>query len=549
MSELNNLQNILQEVYNKYTNNDYILTRIKAHITNLENVVENENKKNDERIIKQNELSLEQDNFCKIFLSKYQYYYMSNSSTFYKYDGKHYRIINEDEIYHNILTTLSEEPKLSQWKHKTKQIIIKQIKERYLLKSTPESYTIQSVLNNFSSIFESKVYIKYFLTIIGDCILKKGNDNKYFINQHLKKLVMLIDDISYIATGTKILNNFITKYHENHKLSDYRLIKPNSNFMVNDIIKDIINNYGIDILCVACYYSDRYTNGDKYIFNIYDDINVQNKILYFKNNSSEEYIFNHFIGEYIVQTNHHETTITWKNLHYLWFHFLNSNDLPNVIYSDRLKELLLKKYYIPITNEENLLKNDISNNNITNTNTNSNTNNIIFNGITSKYLPLISNFLKFWEKYIFTQKSCDLIKEQYEVEEIILLYKSVNKNVIINDKDIINIIKYYFSELETKIKIINNKYIIGIHSSLWNKPQDIKDFLNEYKIIVDISQDIISFGDLYNSYKAYFKAKSSVEAKNYYIVNKIYFESFIRSYLSEYILYETFVSIAWFTDT
>lgn len=544
--ELDNLKNIIEQIYTKYSNNDYILGRIRAHISNLENVLETENKKNDERIVKYNELSLEQDNFCKIFLSKNQYYFISNSCAFYKYDGKHYRIINEDEIYHTILTSLTEEPKLSQWKHKTKQIIIKQIKDRHLLKSTPESYTIQSVINNFSSIFENKIYIKYFLTIIGDCILKKGYENKYFINQNLKKLVMLIDDICYITTGIKILNNFITKYHENHKLSDYRLIKPNSNFVINDIIKDIINNYGIDIICVACYYSDRYNNGDNYIFNIYDDISIQNKILYFKNNTSEEYIFNHFINEYIIQTNNIETTISWKNLHYLWFHFLNSNNLPNVIYSDRLKELLIKRY-----NNEEKISNTNTNISSDTSSDNNNLNNIVFNGISSKYLPSISNFLKFWEKYIYIQNSIEINIniEQYEVDELILLYKSINKNVSINDKDIINIIKYYFSDSETNIQIIDNKYITGIHCSLWNKSQDIKDFLNDHKLIIDTSQDIISFSDLYNSYKIYVKAKSSIESKIYYTINKNYFESFIRTYLSEYILFETFVSIAWFTDT
>lgn len=542
-NEIDKLKNIIEQVYNKYNNNEYILSRIRSHITNLENVLESENKKNDERIIKYNELSYEKDNFCKIFLSKHQYYYMPNSCIFYKYDGKHYRIINEDEIYHNILTSLTEEPKLSQWKHKTKQIIIKQIKDRQLLKSTPESYTIQNVINNFSTIFENKIYIKYFLTIIGDCILKKVNENKYFINQNLKKLVILIDDICYITNGSKILNNFITKYHENHKLSDYRLIKPNPNFIINDIIKDIINNFGIDIICVACYYSDRYGNGDNYILNIYDDISIQNKILYFKNNSSEEYIFNHFINEYIIQTNNIETTISWKNLHYLWFHFLNINELPNVIYSEKLKELLVKKYNIS-NNEEKINTTDISNNTIS-------INNLLFNGITSKYLPSISNFLKFWEKYVYVQNTNDndIYSQYYEVDELILLYKSINKNISISDKDIINIVKYYFCDTYSYIHITDNKHIYGVHCSLWNKPQDIKDFLNNYKAIIDTSQDIISFGDLYNSYKAYFKAKSSLEVTSYYIVNKNYFEEFICYYLSEYILYDTFVSISWFTNT
>ena len=39
------------------------------------------------------------------------------------------------------------------------------------------------------------------------------------------------------------------------------------------------NDFGIDILCVACYYSDRYTNADNYIINNCDDDNIQTKIL------------------------------------------------------------------------------------------------------------------------------------------------------------------------------------------------------------------------------------------------------------------------------
>lgn len=535
--ELNNLTTILQQLYAKYTNNEYILSRIKFHITNLENVLEMENKKNDVRIVKYNELSYEQDNFCKVFLNKHQYYHIPYNSLFYEYDNKHYRIVSEDEIYHTLLSSLTNQPKLAQWKHKTKLMIIKQIKETHLLKSTPESYTIQSVLNIFSSIFENKIHTKYFLTIIGDCILKKCSENKYFINQRLKKLVLLVNDIYHATTGFGIMNNFISKYHENHKLSDYRLIKPNSNFVVNEITTDIIKNFGIDIMCVACYYSDKYGNSDNYISNVSeDDQTIQSKILYFKNNSSEEFVLNQFTNEYITQTNNQEATISWKNLHYLWLHFLNANGLPNVIYSDRLKELLVKKYN---TNE------DINKDN----------NATIFNGITSKYLPSVSNFLKFWEKYIHIPNPLnphDFCNE-YDIDELIVLYKSVNamnkvKNTSINEKDIIHIMEHYFCNEETHIQIIDNKIIIGMYCTLWNKAQDIKDFLYDYKTIIDTSQPIISFGDLYNAYKVYVKAKSSVEGKHYYIVNKQYFETFIHGYITDYILYDTFVSCDWFTN-
>ena len=61
-----------------------------------------------------------------------------------------------------------------QWKHKTKTHIIKLIKERTLFTSIPETYTIQTVLGFLqTTLFETKDAAKYFLTVLGDNILKK----------------------------------------------------------------------------------------------------------------------------------------------------------------------------------------------------------------------------------------------------------------------------------------------------------------------------------------------------------------------------------------
>ena len=35
--------------------------------------------------------------------------------------------------------------------------------------------------------------------------------------------------------------------------------------------------------------------------------------------------------------------ITWKNMHYIWKLFINENALPNMIYSNTLKQLLIDK--------------------------------------------------------------------------------------------------------------------------------------------------------------------------------------------------------------
>jgi hypothetical protein len=178
---------------------------------------------------------------------------MPHNNLYYEYDGKTYKIIKDDDIHHTLLSTITDEGKLIQWKHKTKQTIVKKIKERTLFKSTPETYTIQNVLSFLQTIFSTKIESKYFLTVIGDCILKKNGDELYFVSSNMKKVITLIDSIGYITTGTSIMNNFITKFHDSHKINTYRLINTSEidNVFSYDIIKEILNQIGIDMLCVA----------------------------------------------------------------------------------------------------------------------------------------------------------------------------------------------------------------------------------------------------------------------------------------------------------
>ena len=166
----------LTDLYNKYKDSPYMLNRLQTYITNLPNLLDGENKKYEERVSRMNELTMEQDNFFKVYLSKHQYFYMPYNNIYYVYDGKTYSIIKDDDIHHHLLSTITDEGKLMAWKHKTKQTIIKQIKERSLFKSVPETYTIQNVLGFLQTIFETRTEAKYFLTVIGDCVLKKNTN-------------------------------------------------------------------------------------------------------------------------------------------------------------------------------------------------------------------------------------------------------------------------------------------------------------------------------------------------------------------------------------
>ena len=556
--KINTIAQMINELNIKYKDCSYMLQRLESHLFDLPDILDRENKKYDERVSRFNELTLEQDNFYKVFLSKRQYFYMPYNNIYYEYDGKTYKIIKDDDIHYQLLSTITDEGKLIQWKHKTKQNIIKKIKERSLFKSTPETYTIQNVIGFLQTIFQTKVEAKYFLTVLGDCILKKNTDNLlYFVSSNLKKIIILIDSVTYITTGNSIMNNFITKYHDSHKLNLYRLIKTNhaTNALSTEIVKDVLNNIGIDLLCVATHYSERYGNADNFL-NTKDVDGIKLYVQYFTKPNVLEIIINEFIDEcieFVEKINStsalvlaNDSDISWKNMHYIWKLYLSNINIPNMIYSQQLQDILITR----ITN-----KNEGGN--------------IVFTNITSKYLPNVSSFLSFWEKHI-TVINDQNIDDEYEIDELMTLYKvSDKKRYQISDTDMIKMIYHYFSP---QVEVIDNKYISNIKCNLWSKHDDIIEFLDDYKlnlvntnqhlhvdsinvdiinvdsINVDIiNADIISFDDLYQLYKNYIIAKTTIEQRLNLIVSKNFFEKFITTQLTEFIKFEKFVSSEWLT--
>jgi hypothetical protein len=535
-------QNIL-ELFEKYKDNPYILQRLQIHLINLPAILEGENKRYEERVSRINELTLEQDNFYKVFLSKHQYFYMPYNNIFYEYDGKTYQIVKEDDIHHHLLSTITDEGKLTVWKHKTKQNILKQIKDRSLFKSVPETYTIQNVLSFLNTIFETKTEIKYFLTVIGDCILRKNTEESsgllFFINSSTKKLVSFIDSICCITTGNSIMSNFISKYHESHNLLGYRLIKTNENFnsIATDLIKDVLNKIGIDLISVAAHYSERYGSSDQFLINLPKEDPIKEYVMFFSLNTTNK-IVEQFVSQCIEQvtTNHSNSintntyNLSWKNIHYIWKLYLSSINVPNMMYSNNLKTLLKSQ----LSFSELSCATDV-----------------VFTNVTSKFLPNVSSFLSFWDKHItILTETNHFLNDEYEIDEISSMYKQTNKsfsNSYISDKEIIKMIWHYFYP---SVEVIDNKYITNIHCNLWSKPDDIGEMLDYYKQqhkndSVSNDASLISFDDLYQNYKSYIQAKVVVEKSFHPNVSKQFFEKFLSHYLAEYIKFDKFVSSDW----
>ena len=209
-----NLQISLNNIIEKYKNNDYLQGRINYYIEQfLPSALENDELTHTQREIRKKQLTEYRDEFTNCFLHKNKYYYASQTELFLKYDGIHFITYSEDNIQHQILTTISNEKNLMPWKRKINNNIIKQIKERSPLSAIPESATIQYVINSiYPSIFLTRNSAKYFLTIIGDCINSKTDNNLiYIISPSVKPILTEISNQCYTYFGiTNCLFGIIT---------------------------------------------------------------------------------------------------------------------------------------------------------------------------------------------------------------------------------------------------------------------------------------------------------------------------------------------------
>ena len=517
--------NTITELLKKYDTNDYMLQRINNHIvTYLPHTLENEYKNHEKRQTRNTFLTNEQQIFIQVFLSKNQYFYLPYNNVFYEYNGKTYLIVKEDDIIHKLLSSISKDRVLLQWKHKTKVNIIKQIKERSLFSSIPETDTIQTVLNVlYPSIFSTKTAAKYFLTIIGDNILKKNSNLIFFVGSQMKKLLQELDTIAFCTIcNSNTTHNFMTKYHENHAFENCRLIKLNENYK-NDVWRDILKKIGLDMLCVAVHYSKRYENSDNFIENNSEE-EFKNYVYYIKNTTPNN-IVHDFCNKYIIKTSDNNNKIEWRNIHFVWKQFLSSLSLPNMIYSNNLKNILKEHFYT---------YDDVSDS---------------FVGITSKYLPIHSDFIQFWEKTIIVSNAENEIffDNELEVDELCMLFKKWSKQHSellmtsgnISEENVIKILTHFCPNIE----IIEDKYVLNVSCCLWNKNDDINNSFEYIKnqIKAEYKLALISFDDAYNYYYKYCNNIHSQKS----IVSKRYFEKYLYFKLSEYIVYDKFIETSW----
>jgi hypothetical protein len=489
MSNQERIIEAIKELYTKYEQNPFMEQKVTNYVcSQLPLIFENIERTHNERSQRIDELTAEQDSFIQHFLYNNRYFYHPSTETFFYYNGDYYRQYGEDDILFNVLSTISRDANLMQWKHKTKATIMKRIKENHLYKAIPESGTIQAVLNLFCpAIFKTKTEAKYFLTILGENIVGKvrsatlpEDENPasliHIIPASAKQFIHRLNTLCQSWFGCNLSQTFKYKYHADRSYSSIRIF--NFNGAVDTDL--MLNDRGLDILCVACHYYNRYTSSDNYALKYSNDAELVNAVFFLKNISPDTLV-DMFVGEYIgvsavetkaetkvsetkissttVDTKVSSTTvdikISWKNMSYLWRHFLEAKRLPNVIVTTKLKTHLttrLADYY------------DVEAD--------------VFTGINSKYLPNVCKFLQFWDDSM----EHDETELELEISEVAVLFKKWTESrresaVQLSEKQMCDLITYFYPEVE----IEGDKYIYKMKNKMWDKQLDIQMAMEDLK--------------------------------------------------------------------
>lgn len=534
----------ITELYQKYEMDPAMISKITSYIcTQLPNICENIKHTHYQRALRMEELNTEQDSFIQSFLTNNQYFYVSATDKYFYYDGIQYQIISEDDILHKVLSSISNGRNLMSWKQRTRISIMKRIRENSLIYTIPESETIQAVLDTlYPSIFATRNESKYFLTIIGDNIRRKNTNLIHYIPQMSKNFLRELNAASQFVLGISMVQTFKHKFHD-HTYSECRIVN------INDIVKmenswtHIINHQALDLICVACHYSSRYNSSDDYLLKYSNDTELTDIVLYLKDKFPLN-IVEQFITSYldihnspidnptitIIDTQTiRGTQITWKNMQYLWKHYLDACGLPSVMFLQTFKTLLTDKLMMYYNKELDT-----------------------FIGICSKHLPAIQTFLSFWEETIIIDEA----ESDFEIDEVVTLFRQwceLTGNCIttLNDKQILDIIAYFFPSVE----IERDKFLAGIRCTMWDKPLDIHIALNSLVGILrdahilterSLSPSVNRNIAIYDAYNYYCKYYTNSSDTRHLIVSKAYFEKYIFDTCRQYIIDDKFISYEWY---
>lgn len=476
----------ITELYKLYKSSPKLLEKLDFYITKqLPVILENLNEQEKKTLF----LEKESKKYINDFLTngERQYFYIKNTDIFIIYDNKNYNIINEDDLWMEILTDITSKEILLDFKQKIKNTIIEKIKKNELFPTIPESHTVQQIINFFTPIlFNSKEDVKYFMSVLGDNILNKKINLYYFVPIESKDFFDTIESLAQYYFGTKLnLTNCIRyRYRgEDYKSSRiiyFKKIIKNKSFWLPFLKENLFN-----LLVVSTHYSTRYVNADNYVNK--QNTNFKNKIFYLKNNTKTS-IIHDFMCE-MANSGTEDDKISFNNIYFLWKIYLKKKNIPNIILKSEFETILKNRF-------------TYNNNHLTK--------------IKSVYLRNIKLFKKFWQANVIKDDNDEIeISELYTLM-INWLEKDNYDNINFTEENLQDMIEYFYND----VTIDTNKFLLGIKCKKWKKQEDILEaFQNKFN--KDISNDLL----IYDAYVLY--CKYSNNNGKLLTVSKKYFYKYI----------------------
>jgi hypothetical protein len=516
MQTLDDLINVVKQLGEKYAEDEFMWGKLAAHVVQLPAAMDAVVQARDDKEQRKQTLITASDEFIDQFLNESpQYHYNSNVELFFVYDADaecNYSVINEDDILHPILTKISGNRELMPWKYKIKNQVLRRIKDRDLLSSIPESQTIQRTLNMLCpALFRTRECAKYFLTVIGDVILKKtgliptaGLEPIYIATPKSRQFIKGLSQECSTLFGTSLISAFKYKFYE-YAFSECRLLDMND--VALDAFSAPFKHRLIDIFCVAAHYSQRYENAEAFLNTQCKDTETHRRVLYLKHNPEHDLIAK-FVATCTEPSPQTTMSISWKNMLYLWKVFIDEERIPNVFFAHALKGRLIEHLSTYSETADSFLQ------------------------LTSKHLPLVTRFKDFWAQMIAVNPDDE---DELEIDEFTTLFKHHHHHQLQQvaqplpqlqshnhtDAAFLGLIRHFYPD----VVIENDKYLMHISSALWNKRGDVLAAMQEHSAMAATMQTTP-----YKVYEFYCQQQrlkhktNSATGQHHLIVSKKYFE-------------------------
>lgn len=544
---------ILSEIWNANAaipGNEHILERIHSYVkTQLPQSIKNYQTAHSERETKKKSLALVADEITESFLNRTKYFYCPASELYFTYNNQvRYSLINEDEIHHRILSVFTSETSgatagctstnlSTSIKYRIKNKIIKSIQSRDIHSSIPESRTIQNVIGQlYPALFRTRDHAKYFLTILGDVLLKKSAPLIYFIPPVAKDFIKDLGGECYSLFGSGS-NAFATafkfKYYE-HQYKDCRIVDINAPSTSSSLIAAFSTVSGsrssggfrlshmpdlksavIDLFCVAAHYSHRFGSADDFLRLHCKTPDVATHAWFLRERTDQQ-IITEFV-EYATEPASPEHEISMTNMLYLWKMYLSEFRLPSMFFAATLRAKLAE--YSASASASASTE--------------------VFPNRTSRYLPVVSQFRQFWnENCVVNDTEIEL-----EIDELSTLFKDYTAGVVANtasasDATLLGILRHFYPE----IVIEDDKYILNVGCRLWNKNAEIDEYLENFKTQC-LTMNLSFPQPLYNAYE-YYCGRCYATSKRR-IISKRYFEKYFMEEYADYLDENGMITIKW----